>query len=291
MTDGWPPADWLFSLGREATLGIPLFVLLLLLISRLTLKVGDALSDFLARTQVEPISSQRYTLRMPTWVRILKSWLRVIVYLGLGVILVYNLHKLGAITQVIAVFLGFISFALSLASQNLLKDLIAGLLILWEDQYAVGDVIVVDEQGGLVEKITLRVTQLRNLDGELITIPNGSIGVVRNLSNEWSQVNYAIEVGYDADVDKVLAMMEDIAQTLYQDPQWKPQILASPEILGIDHICHTGILIRLIIKTQPLQQWAVARELRLRLKKAFDEQGIRVGIPQQTMYIQQDFSK
>ncbi len=132
---------------------------------------------------------------------------------------------------------------------------------------------------------TLRVTQLRNLDGELITIPNGSIEMVRNLSSDWSRVNYAIEVGYDADVDRALEVIEAIAQKLYRDPQWQEQILDVPEILGVDNISHRGILIRLLIKTQPLQQWSVGREFRRRLKKAFDEQGIQVGIPQQMMYV------
>jgi small conductance mechanosensitive channel len=279
----WPPLDWLITLGKEATLGTPLLILFLFVIARLTLKVGDAISDSLAHYWTERTSNQRYALRAPTLSKAFKGWFRAVIYFSLGLILVYHLHKLGAITQLLAFFFGFLSFAISLASQNVLKDLIGGLLILWEDQYAVGDVIVVGDQGGLVEAITLRVTKLRNLDGELITIPNGSIGMVRNLSSEWSRVNYAIEVGYDADVERVLEVMQDVATQLYQDSQWQEQILETPEILGIDNIAHTGILIRLIIKTQPLQQWAVAREFRLRLKKAFDQEGIEVGIPQQMM--------
>ena len=278
---GWPPVDWLLSFGQEATLGTPLYVLLLILVTRLTLRGGDALSDLLARHWTEQKSIQRNALRARTLSRASKSWLRAFVYLLLGVIIFYHLHQLGTITRVMAILLGFLSFALSLASQDLLKDLIAGVLILWEDQYAVGDVIFIGEHAGLVEKITLRVTQIRNLDGELITIPNGSIGIVRNLSSEWSQVNYAVEVSYDTDVDHVLKVIEAIAQKLYQDPQWQEKILEAPEILGIDNISHQGILIRLLIKTQPLQQWAVGRELRRRLKKAFDEQGIEIGIPQQ----------
>jgi small conductance mechanosensitive channel len=288
---GWPPADWLFSFGQEATLGTPLVVLLLLLATGLSLKAGNALIDFLVRGWSQEQSNQRYILRAPTLAKTIKGWLKVIVYLLLGTALAYNLHQLGTITQVVAVILGFLSFALSLASQDLLKDLLGGLLILWEDQYAVGDVIVVGDQGGLVENITLRVTQLRNLDGELITIPNRSIETVRNLSSDWSRVNYAIEVGYDADVDKVMEVMQVIAQQLYREPQWQEQILEAPEILGIDNIAHTGILIRTIIKTQPLQQWSVAREFRRRLKRAFDEQGIKVGVPQQMMYVNEPLAK
>ncbi|MGK7909424.1 MAG: mechanosensitive ion channel family protein [Synechococcus sp.] len=282
---GWPPVDWLLSFGLEANLGMPLFILLFVLITRLTIKGGDALCDFFARGWGREVSRQRHALRSRTLSRATKAWLRAIVYLLLGVAIVERLHQLGTITQAIGIFIGFFSFALSLASQNILKDLIAGLLILWEDQYAVGDVICVGDQFGLVEQITLRITQLRNLEGELITIPNGSIGTVRNLSSEWSQVNYAVEVRYDSDVDEAMNVMEDVAQTLYRDPQWREAILDAPEMLGVENIAHTGILIRLLIKTQPLQQWPVAREFRRRLKKAFDEKGIDVGIPQQMEYV------
>ena len=289
---GWPPADWLFSFGRQASLGLPLLTLLLLLTSFLSIKGGDVLSDFFVRHwSEEQLRKKRRALRAPTLAIALKGWLRVSIYLLLGMIFLYNLHQLGSITQPVAVFLGFASFALSLASQDLLKDLIAGLLILWEDQYAVGDWIVIGDREGLVEKFTLRVTQLRNLEGGLITIPNGSIEMVQNLSSEWSQVNYAIEVSYGTDVDRVLEVMEGVAQQLYRDPQWQEQILEAPEILGVDNISHRGILIRLIIKTQPQAHWSVGREFRLRLKKEFDEQGIEVGIPQQVMLMSDSFGK
>jgi small conductance mechanosensitive channel len=282
----WAPIDWGLTLGQEATLGTPLLFLLLIIISRLILKIGDAVSLNVVQIWIQNTSSrqQRSKLRTSTLGQIFRGWLRVITYLLLGVVIAHHLHKLGAITQIVGILLGFISFALSLASQDLLKDLIAGLLILWEDQYAVGDVIIINDQGGLVENIRLRVTQLRNLDGELITIPNRSIETVRNLSSEWSRVNYAIEVNYNTNVDQVLEVMNTVAQELYQDEHWRGMILEAPEILGVDELSHKGILIRLIIKTLPLQQWTVAREFRRRLKNTFDEQGISVGIPQQKMY-------
>ena len=290
---GWPPVDWLLSFGREATLGTPLFVLLLLLTARLTLKGGNALSDFIARRwgEQQSMQHQRHSLRASTLARVFKGWLSTLIYLLLGVTIFYHLHQLGTITQAVAIFIGFFSFALSLASQNLLKDLIAGLLILWEDQYAVGDVIVVGEQGGLVEKITLRITQLRSLDGKLITIPNRSIEMVENLSSEWSRVNYAVEVSYHTDVDLALSIIEATAKELYRDPQWQEKILETPEILGVDNISHTGTLIRVIIKTEPLEQWSVGREFRLRLKKAFDNHGIEVGMPQQRIHVNEPFAK
>ena len=105
-----------------------------------------------------------------------------------------------------------------MASQGLLKDLIGGLLILREDQFAACDVIIVGNHAGLVEKVSLRVTKLRSLDGELITIPNGSIDVVRNLSSNWSQVNYVIDLSYGVDVNLVLAIMDAVTQDMHQDP-------------------------------------------------------------------------
>ncbi len=132
----------------------------------------------------------------------------------------FQLHQLGtSFTQTVTTFAGFLSVAVSLASQGLLKDLIGGLLILREDQFAAGDVIIVGNHAGLVEKVSLRVTKLRSLDGELITIPNGSIDVVRNLSSNWSQVNYVIDLSYGVDVNLVLAIMDAVTQDMHQDPE------------------------------------------------------------------------
>ena len=102
---------------------------------------------------------------------------------------------------------------------------------------------------------------------------------MRNLSSNWSRVNYAIEVGIAEDPDRVMAIMDEVARGLFADPEWRSNILEAPEILGIDEITHHGILIRMLIKVRPLQQWAVAREYRRRLKLALDAAGIAVGVP------------
>ncbi len=279
VVPSWAPIDWLISLGRQATLGTPLLMLVLVLTSRLAIKIGDVLCEYLAQKSSERQLQQRLTIRSRTLSKMFKDWLRTIIYLLLGSAIVYHLHELGSINQSVAFFFGFFGFAISLASQSLLKDLIAGVIILWEDQYAVGDTVKIGDQNGSVEKISLRATQLRNLNGELITIPNGSIGVVQNLSSDWSQVNYAIEVSYEADVDHTLEVIDNVAQQLYSDPAWHEKIIKKPEILGIDKIAHTGILIRLLIRTRPLEQWSVEREYSRRLKKAFDENNIEIGIP------------
>ncbi|MEN9203372.1 MAG: mechanosensitive ion channel family protein [Thermostichus sp. DG02_2_bins_29] len=179
--------------------------------------------------------------------------------------------------------LGFIGLGISLAAQDLIKDVINGLLILLEDQFAEGDVIVVDGRGGLVEHMDLRLTQLRNTEGTLISIPNSAIRVVENLSNGWSRVDLAIVIAYENDLEQAMRISERVALEMYREPAWRDKILEPPEMHGVDHLGERGVTLRLWIKVQPLQQWKVAREYRRRLKHAFDQAGIQIPFPQQTL--------
>jgi small conductance mechanosensitive channel len=180
---------------------------------------------------------------------------------------------------------GIIGLAISLASQNLLRDIINGFLILMEDQYGVGDVIVVDEVAGLVESMNLRITQLRNEEGRLITIPNSQIAIVQNLSKEWSRVDIMIPVSHTSDINEALELIEQVAEDMRDDPKWKALILEPPLLLGVDNLDHVGATVRIWIKTLPLKQWEVAREYRRRLKIAFDQSGVNIGVPQQSLHL------
>ena len=180
--------------------------------------------------------------------------------------------------------LGFIGLGISLAAQDLIKDLINGMMILLEDQFAEGDVISVEGRGGLVEHINLRITQLRNTEGSLITIPNSTIRVVENLSNGWSRVDLMIQVAYDTDVDQAIRVIKSVAIHMSRDWQWKDRIIDTPQMLGVDDLGNHGMTIRIWIKVQPLAQWDVAREFRRRLKIAFDQNGIRIPYAQQDVW-------
>ena len=266
-------------------LGRPIPILLIWLIVTLANQGSDVLIDYYLKTWVEntsftTINSQRHSLRAPTFATALKG-MTTFVFSVLGIILI--LDQLSIPVSPVLAGAGIIGFAISFASQSLIKDVINGCLILWEDQYVVGDVIAIGNVSGLVENMNLRITQLRNLEGELITIPNSSIGIVRNMSNGWSRVNFAIEVSYSADEEKVIHIMKQVANQLYHDREWQQYILEPPEVLGIDNISHKGTLIRLLIKTQPIQQWSVGREFRRRLKQAFNEHNIPIGVPQQLL--------
>lgn len=235
------------------------------------LKYGEFLS---------PEVSQRLALRVSTFSRVLKS-ITTIFWIGLGTF--GTLSLIGVELAPVIAGAGIIGLAISFASQSLIKDMINGFLILLEDQYAVGDVIAVDKVAGLVEYMNLRITQLRNDEGRLITIPNGTITVVENLSKDWSRVNFAVDIAYNADLDKALDILKQVSQEMVSDPAWRDKIIETPEVLGVDEIAHKGITIRVWIKTKPLQQWLVAREFRHRLKLALDHKGISIGVPQQSV--------
>ncbi len=216
--------------------------------------------------------------RVTTIARVVEGMKRVVVY-TVGALWV--LQWLGFLSGSVLALGTVIAIVISFAAQNLLRDLINGLLILIEDQYRIGDLVEIDDKSGIVESLNLRITQLRNPSGHLITLPNSSIVRVENLSRFWSRSDFRIEVAYDTDVDLALQLVRDTTDVMAEDPAWKDLILDTHEFFGVDQLSHTGIVIRIWIKTTPLKQWPVAMELRRRLKKAFDCYDIKIGIPQQ----------
>lgn len=228
-------------------------------------------------------ASRRLALRFSTFSGVFKS-LSALGIVGIGIL--WGLAIVGIDLAPILAGAGIIGLGISLASQSLIKDTINGFLILFEDQYAIGDVIVVGDVGGLVENMNLRITQLRNGEGRLITIPNSAISIVQNLSKEWARVDLTIEVAYHTDMDRALAVLQQMSDEIYNEPEWRAKIIDPPEVLGIDEIDHAGVLIRIWIKTKPLQHWSVGREFRRRMKARLDREGISIGMPQQSLVFQ-----
>jgi small-conductance mechanosensitive channel len=224
---------------------------------------------------------QRRALRTETISRALQGMATVILF-TIGILWTLNALKLP--TESVLAGGAILGLAISFGSQSLVKDVVNGCLILMEDQFAVGDVIDLGHVAGEVETLNLRVTQLRNVEGRLITIPNSAITEVQNLTRLWSRVDFTIEVAYDNDPQHVLSLLDSLAQQMYTEPAWCEHIAAPPEILGIDTLSHSGMLIRVWIKTAPAQQWAVGREFRLRVRQAFAEHGIQPGRPQRVTY-------
>ncbi|RAM52476.1 MAG: mechanosensitive ion channel family protein [Hapalosiphonaceae cyanobacterium JJU2] len=229
-----------------------------------------------------PETSERLQLRVSTISGVTKS-IVTIVWLGVGIL--FALVSLGIDVVPLLAGAGLVGVAVSLASQNLIKDAINGFLIILEDQYALGDVISVGTVGGLVENLNLRMTQVRDAEGRLITIPNSEIKIVANLSSRWSRADLTIPVDYQTDIDKALNLIKKVALDMDNDPEWQHKIVETPQVLGIDNFGDRGLLIRVWIKTQPLKQWDVAREFRRRLKIAFDHAGISIPVPQQAIWV------
>ena len=170
-----------------------------------------------------------------------------------------------------------VGLAISFGAQSLVKDLISGTFILIEGQFGIGDVIRIGETGGLVEKMTLRTTVLRDLHGAVHIIPNGEIKQVSNLTKTWSRAVIDVSIAYNEDVDRVNVTLKKLGEEFLRDPQWGPLLVEPPEVLGIENWTNTGVVVRMTAKTLPLKQWDVSRELRHRIKKRFDAE--RITIP------------
>lgn len=261
----------------------PLSLLLIWFLVGLLNRLGDALINGLSNAWQEndlftPEEAQRRSLRISTIVTAMKGLKTFLVYLmGLG----WAFSVLGLPVGSVLTFGAVLAFAASLASQNLIRDLVNGFLIISEDQYAIGDVVTIGNSTGLVENMNLRVTQLRNGDGRLITIPNSLVDRVENQTRLWSRVDLIITVAYDSNIEHVLSVIHDVAQGLYDDPQWRDKFYNPPQVLGVETLSHEGISIRVWLDTQPMQQFAVGREFRLRVRIAFEKNGIDIGMPQQ----------
>jgi small conductance mechanosensitive channel len=197
----------------------------------------------------------------------------VIVFIGLMVFL----RKLQIDVTPILLSASVLGIAVGLGSQSLIKDFFAGFLILLEDQFSVGDTVKIGETSGTVEQLTLRVTRVRALDGSLALIPNGSVGTVINYSKGWSRVVLDVEIDYKEDVDRAMRVMLETATQMREDRG--ADIIEQPTMLGVDKLGAAGVTLRLLAKTAANKQADVGRELRRRLKLAFDQEGIKTPSP------------
>lgn len=177
-----------------------------------------------------------------------------------------------------------IGLAVAFGAQNLIRDYFTGFMMLMEDQYSVNDVVRIGSIAGLVEQITLRVTVLRDLEGTRHFIPHGTITSVSNLTHGWSRAMLDIPVAYRENVDRVIEELIQLGKELRLDPKLGKHIIEDPEMLGVDELAASGVVIKFLMKTRPLQQWPVKRELLRRIKNRFDELGIEIPLPHRTIY-------
>ncbi len=176
-----------------------------------------------------------------------------------------------------------LGLAVAFGAQNLIKDYFTGFMILLEDQYGVNDVVKIGSIAGLVEGITLRVTALRDLEGVLHFVPHGSITTVSNMTHTWSRALIDVPVPYDANLDQVIEALLQVGRDLRRDPLFGLKCIDDPEMLGVEAFDHSSVVVRFLLKTRPLQQWAVKREMLRRIKRRFDEMGVAIPFPHRTI--------
>jgi len=181
--------------------------------------------------------------------------------------------------------LGVVGVAVGFGAQWLISDLLAGTFILMENQYRVGDVIRIADVAGGVEEVSLRKTVLRDLDGIVHNIPNGEIRVASNFTRHWSRAHLNISVAYKEDLDQVMATIRKTWEEIATDPDWGEFLISkTPWLLRVDEFGDSGIVIKVVGETQPIKQWDVMGELRRRIKKVFDEQGVEIPWPHTKVY-------
>jgi small conductance mechanosensitive channel len=174
---------------------------------------------------------------------------------------------------------GIIGLAVSFGAQSLVKDVLSGFFMLVEDQFALGDVIEAAGRSGTVEKMSLRVVVLRDTDGTIHIIPNGEIKTVSNKTRGWGRAVVDVNVPYGEDVDRALTVLRDETGRLAADPAWSASLDGPIEVTGVEALGEHAYTIRILARTQPGQQWAVARELRLRIRKRLDAEQIEHAVP------------
>ena len=171
---------------------------------------------------------------------------------------------------------GVVGLAIGFGAQNLVRDFVTGVFMLLEDQYGVGDTVDLGEATGTVEAVSLRITRLRDVNGTVWYVRNGEILRVGNQSQNWARTVLDVTVSYDADLDLVQRILQDVATSTYENEQFHDVIIEAPEVWGVERFDKDGVVVRVVLKTAPAQQWLVARAMRQRIKAEFDRAGIKM---------------
>lgn len=180
---------------------------------------------------------------------------------------------------------GIIGLAISFGSQSLVKDVISGFFILMERQFDVGDVVAIADKSGTVERMSLRMVVLRDLDGSIHVIPNGQISTVTNHTRGWSRAVVDLGVAYHTDVDEALEILRDEAARFAADPLWKPRLDGIPEVVGVEGLGDSKVTLRVLLRTRPGKHWEVGREYRRRAIIRLDREGVKVPNPNRTVIV------
>ena len=220
--------------------------------------------------------------RAETLGRVSRYMAAVVISLVAGMLV---LSELGVSVAPILGAAGVVGLAVGFGSQSLVKDYFNGFFLLLENQIRQGDVVKLGDHAGLVEEVTLRYVQLRDYDGNVHFVPNGTISTVVNMSRGYAQAVVDVGVGYGEDIDRAMAVMRDVGREMRDDPVHAERILDALEIAGVEKWADSAVIIRARFRVAPLEQWTVKRDFLLRLKRAFDAKGIEIPFPQLRIHV------
>ncbi len=269
--------DWLKNSGVSILIVIVIAAVAYFVLRRLIpLIIKQTMAQHMKGRLEEDIKKRSDTLSS----MLIKIGLIIIVILALFTIL----PEFGINITAVLAGLGVVGIAVGFGAQSLIRDYLSGIFILLEDQYDIGDVVRVGGIAGLVEEMGLRRTILRDLDGIVHSIPNGEIKTASNFTKGYSRVNLNISVAYGEDLDRVIKVINRVCTEMAEDPKWKADFVTTPQVLRVDNLGDSGIDIKILGDTKPIRQWDVMGELRLRLKRTFDAEGIEIPWPHTKVY-------
>jgi small conductance mechanosensitive channel len=272
-------AEWLSISGPRLLLIIVLTVAGLAAVRVVTHRVY---ANLRSREGADPDEAER---RAKTLSSLTRYILRVTV---LVIAAIMFLGQLGIQIGPVLAAAGVVGVAVGFGAQHLVQDVISGLFIVLEEQIRVGDVVEVAGKAGVVERVTIRVTVLRDLSGNVHFVRNSQIGVVTNMTKEFSFALFDVGVAYRENVDEIMGVLRELGEEMRQDETFGRSILEPIEILGLDRFADSSVVVRARLKTRPLKRWEVSREFNRRLKRRFDEMGIEIPFPHLTVYAGQD---
>ncbi len=227
------------------------------------------------------VAAERREQRANTIASLLKSIVTGVIF---TLVTIMVISELGYDVAPLIASAGIIGVALGFGAQSLVKDFLSGIFMILEDQYGVGDVVDVGEASGTIEAVSLRVTRLRDVNGTVWYVRNGEILRVGNMSQNWARTVLDIPVAYSEDLHRVQTVLREVAHGLWEDEDYKSVVIEEPEIWGVEALSPDGPVIRVTLKTAPLEQWEVAREMRQRIKARFDHEHIEIPVPQRVIW-------
>jgi small conductance mechanosensitive channel len=268
---------WLITTGAE--------VLVILLVTTIALRLLRALVDRLKRSFESGSRDGEAKKRADTLSSVVRYAAEIIIWVIAAMMV---LGALGIDIGPVLAAAGVLGLAVGFGAQSLVQDVISGFFILLEDQIRVGDVVDIAGKGGVVERLNLRMVVLRDLSGNVHYVRNNQIDVVTNMTKEFSYYVFNIGIAYRENVDDAIDIMRRVGAELREDPDYQEDILDDLEVLGVDQLGDSAVVIKARFKTQPIKQWRVGREYKRRIKAAFDAQDIEIPFPHMTVYMGED---